>query len=119
MSEPIKWAELDPDERSWMVAEHVLHVTIPVPVMMRPETSCARDLRSAWNLATWFVDQRPGSYFEARRESKKCHVQICLYSENNLDMPIQRYNAHGYDLADVLCVALLRAAGVEVNDEPL
>jgi hypothetical protein len=113
MSEPIKWQELTDDERTRLVFEHVTRVKIPqsFTVTLTP-----------WKLAEWFVCQHPGAYFEVRydRESSTqgyVHVQINLYPQDNLDMPIQRYHAHGKEVDDVLSVALLRAAGVEVNNE--
>jgi len=111
MSESIKWQDLTPDERMRLVFEHITRVKIPQSISLT--------LLSPWKLAEWFVCQHPGAYFEVRydRETTDAgyvHGHINLYPRDNLDMPIQRYHAHGKDVDDVLCVTLLKATGVEV-----
>lgn len=113
MSEPIQWQQLTPEQRTKLAFEHVTRTRIP--------ESFTVTLATPWKLAEWFVDQHQGAFFEVRYDretptSGRVHASICLHQEDNHKKPVNRYHAHGKDVDDVLCVALLRATGVEVND---
>jgi hypothetical protein len=118
MSEAIDWQALTPNERTRIVAEKVLNVIIPIGMALS-KIPYATKLEPAIALLQYFVnDRHPGSSFEIWNEKTTMHVQIRLYPKDNGDLPVQRYNAHDYVLTDAICVALLRACGVEVITHP-
>jgi hypothetical protein len=115
MSEPIHWQTLTPDERTQLVVEKVLDVIIPAG--MSVERIPYSNTEAAWSLMSWFIEKHPGASYEVSSQRRSIYVQIRMYPQGNIDLPVQRYSAKGYALPEVICIALLRACDVEVIDD--
>jgi len=113
MSEPIKWQELTREQRNKIVAEQVMNATRVRDWSLRPNTKKKLpDYTANLNDACLIF-----LTFENAELSYQTQMDLALINVRIDDVEISVRGGVGEECAEAICIAALRAVGLEVHPQ--